>query len=75
MIIFRLRNFINKTLEYIEETYEISKSKFISIIDSFKNRKEKIDEKLQTFQNEIHENLKNINFKNLNLKGKDKNGK
>ena len=70
-----LRNFINKTLEYIEETYEISKSKFISIIDSFKTRKEKIDEKLQAFQNEIHENLKNINFKNLNLKGKDKYGK
>lgn len=67
-----LRNFINKTLEYIEETYEISKSKFISIIDSFKTKKERINEQLKTIQKDITENLKNINFK---MKGKDKYGK
>ena len=73
--ISKLNNFINKTLEYIEETYEISKSKFISIIDSFKTRKEKIYEKLQAFQDEISENLKDINLKKLSKKGKDKYGK
>lgn len=70
--IFTLKNFINKTLEYIEETYEISKSKFISIIDSFKTKKERINEQLKTIQKDITENLKNINFK---MKGKDKYGK
>ena len=67
-----LRNFINKTLEYIEETYEISKSKFISIIDSFKTKKERSIEQLKTIQKDITENLKNINFKMI---GKDKYGK
>ena len=57
---------------FCEETYEISKSKFISIIDSFKTKKERINEQLKTIQKDITENLKNINFK---MKGKDKYGK
>ncbi len=70
-----LKSFIDNALEYIEQTYEVSKEKFISIVNSFKLKREIFKEKFEAFQNDINENIKNINFKFLDKKGKDKYGK
>ena len=69
---FELNNFISRALLYVEEAFDISKDKFISLVENFKTKQEKLTEELQNIQKEIHKNFNALNLKNLKLKGKDK---